>query len=257
MQYYIAQNGQPVGPFEPNQLLAQGLRPDSLVWNESMSEWTPAGQVGELASLFAQAQAPIPQQPAYQQPVQQPAYQQPAQQPAYQQPAQQPAYQQPVQQPAYQQPAQQPYAPAGMNGTPQMGFVEAVKTCLVTKYCNFSGRARRSEYWWFALAIMVLNSVLYACITPMIASSIGNASSVSDIFLSPGYIILSIVSLALILPHLGVTVRRLHDTNHSGWWLLMYLVPLVNLVFAIVMLIWLCKDSDRGTNKYGPSPKYP
>ena len=89
-QYYIAKNNQQLGPFEVNQLLANGLTPDTLVWCAGMSGWEAAKNVPELAGLFVAQQPQQPQQPQYNQGYQQPAYQQPQyQQPQYQQ---QPAY---------------------------------------------------------------------------------------------------------------------------------------------------------------------
>lgn len=117
MKYYIAQNGQPTGPFEMQELLQQGLTVNSQVWNESMTGWQPAGQVPELAALFTQNVAPqMPPQPQPQEPqYAQPQYQQPAYQQPYQQPQQQ--YQQ-QQQYAYGQP-QQPQQPQYAYGQPQ------------------------------------------------------------------------------------------------------------------------------------------
>ena len=62
----------------------------------------------------------------------------------------------------------------------------------------------------------------------------------------------SVFSLVVLLPGLGVSVRRLHDTDHSGWWLLILLVPLVGV---IVLLIFLVRDSQPGSNRFGPNPK--
>jgi len=116
----------------------------------------------------------------------------------------------------------------------QVTFVEAIKMALQQNYCNFSGRASRSEYWWFSLFCFVLSSVL------------------SMVFSGTLYLILSgVVSLGLLLPSLGLAVRRLHDTNHSGWWLFISLVPIVG---AIVLLIWCVKDSEHHPNQYGPEP---
>jgi len=115
-----------------------------------------------------------------------------------------------------------------------MSFVDAVKSVL-TQYCTFSGRARRSEYWYF---------VLFNFIIGMVASVIGRAV---------GSNILSIVvSIALFLPGLAVAVRRLHDIGKSGWWLFISLVPFVG---AILLFIWVIKDSDPGENQFGPNPK--
>jgi len=106
----------------------------------------------------------------------------------------------------------------------------------LTQYAGFSGRARRSEYWWFALASFLAS---------VVASIIDTAIGVS--------ILEWILTLALLVPSLAVAVRRLHDTGRSGWWLLIGLIPLVG---AIVLLVFFCQDSRPGTNQYGPSPKY-
>lgn len=125
MKYYIAQNGQPVGPFEPQELLQQGLTVNSQVWNESMTGWMAASQVPELASLLNQGAAPQmpPQMHPQQPPMQQPAQPQQYAQPQYQQP--QPQYQQPqYQQPqyAYGQPQQPQY---GYGQQQQIGAFDA------------------------------------------------------------------------------------------------------------------------------------
>ncbi len=116
-----------------------------------------------------------------------------------------------------------------------MNFVEAVKTCVMEKYFfKLEGRARRSEYWWFALATSLLSYALQMC---------------GDV----GAIIGGIVSLALLPASWGVAVRRMHDIGKSGWALLISLIPVVG---AIILIIWACKDSQQTENQYGPSPKY-
>ena len=130
-----------------------------------------------------------------------------------------------------------PNVPTGVR--PQLGFVDAVKICLTEKYCDFNGRARRSEYWWFCLCNFVLSYVV---------NIIGGLISPTV-----GMVLTCIVTLGLLLPGLGVCVRRLHDIGKSGWLVLLALIPLVG---AIILIVWFCKDSDRGSNAYGPSPKY-
>ena len=115
-----------------------------------------------------------------------------------------------------------------------MSFPDAVRTVL-SKYATFSGRARRSEYWWFTLFTVIVYTI-----TSIIDAVIGTS------------IVTALVSLALLLPGLGVTVRRLHDTGRTGWWVLIALVPLAG---AIVLLVFEVQDSEPGTNAYGPSPK--
>ena len=115
-----------------------------------------------------------------------------------------------------------------------MGFGQAVSTCL-SKYVDFQGRALRSEYWWFALFNFLLT---------IVATIIDNAAI--------GYPVLqALVALALILPGIGVGVRRLHDTDRSGWWLLIVLIPLIG---AIVLLVWFCTRGSESANRFGAAP---
>ena len=122
-----------------------------------------------------------------------------------------------------------------------MDFMTAVRTCL-SKYVDFSGRARRSEYWYFALFNFL----------------VGIVANILDAILGTGYdgtsggLINTLVGLALFLPGLAVAVRRLHDTGRSGWWMLLVLVIIVGW---IILLVWFCTDSKPGTNQYGPNPK--
>ncbi|MCD4688933.1 MAG: DUF805 domain-containing protein, partial [Desulfuromonadaceae bacterium] len=112
---------------------------------------------------------------------------------------------------------------------------------VLKKYCVFQGRARRKEYWMFTLfnvlayiALMIIEGIL----------GMGGEGGLG---------LLSILyTLAVLMPALGVSVRRLHDTGRSGWWLLISLVPLVG---GIVLLVFMVLDSQAGTNQYGPNPK--
>ena len=121
----------------------------------------------------------------------------------------------------------------------QVSFKEAVVRALSQNYCNFSGRASRSEYWWF---------YLFSCIVSWVVSIIVSLFS-SD--LSTMYIASMIVGLAFLLPGLGIAVRRLHDIGKSGWWLFISLIPLIG---AILLLVWLCQDRQMEPNEYGPVP---
>jgi uncharacterized membrane protein YhaH (DUF805 family) len=124
-----------------------------------------------------------------------------------------------------------------------MSFQDAVRTCLQQKYADFSGRARRSEYWWFALftglAILVLE-ILFVVL--------GQASSALQAIFG---LLVVIAALAVIVPGLAVGARRLHDTGKSGWWQLLNLVPFG----GIVLLVFYVLDSTPGPNQYGPNPK--
>jgi len=121
-----------------------------------------------------------------------------------------------------------------------MGFAEAVKTCL-QKYVGFSGRARRSEYWWFALFGLIVSIV-----ADLIDTMLGTMSEDTNVGVVGG-----IAGLALLLPSIAVAIRRLHDTSRSGWWILIGLIPIVGW---IVLIVFYCLDS-HADNKYGPSPK--
>lgn len=105
------------------------------------------------------------------------------------------------------------------------------------KYADFSGRARRSEYWYFFLFYVLIYVGLLAA-----GMAIGRM----------GAILAAVFIVAMIIPSLSVGVRRLHDTDRSGWWLLISLVPLIG---AIVLLVFSLQDSDQGDNRFGSNPK--
>ncbi|MBF0709152.1 MULTISPECIES: DUF805 domain-containing protein [Bacillales] len=107
---------------------------------------------------------------------------------------------------------------------------------VLKNYVNFQGRARRKEYWMFTLFNVIFSIVLTI------------VESLADI--SP--FLTSIYSLFIILPSLAVTVRRLHDTGRSGWWVLIGLIPLIG---SIVILVFTCLDSDVEENRFGINPK--
>ena len=115
----------------------------------------------------------------------------------------------------------------------QVSFGQAVNMAL-NKYFDFDGRASRSEYWWFAL---------FMAIVGFVAGLIGG-------FINAAWLP-SLVSLAFLLPSLGLGVRRLHDIDKSGWWILLSLIPLVG---TIILIIWYCQESQPVPNQYGPVP---
>jgi uncharacterized membrane protein YhaH (DUF805 family) len=125
-----------------------------------------------------------------------------------------------------------------------MSFVAAVRS-VFSQYAGFGGRARRSEYWWF-----VLFSVLVGIVTSILDIALGTDFEGS--ITSSGLFSL-IANLALLLPSLAVAVRRLHDTDRSGWWILIALIPLIG---AIVLLVFFVQDGTPGANRFGPSPKH-
>ena len=128
------------------------------------------------------------------------------------------------------------YGGAGQPALPNP-LVSYWKRVVLEKYADFTGRARRSEYWWFTLTNFIAQFVLILLI------------AVADIF----WVLYVIYALALIVPSIAVTIRRLHDTDKSGWWILIALVPFVG---GIILLVFMCIDSTPGTNQWGASEKY-
>ncbi|MFZ4410712.1 MAG: DUF805 domain-containing protein [Paracraurococcus sp.] len=138
-----------------------------------------------------------------------------------------------------------------------MDFVTALRTCF-GKYVTFGGRARRSEYWYFILFVVLGNLA-----TGFLDDGLGTSGALNAVF-----------SLGVLLPQIAVSVRRLHDTGHSGWWLLGCLGPATILGIGVViesmgfrllagvlmaalgitLLIWLCRAGDAGPNRFGASP---
>jgi uncharacterized membrane protein YhaH (DUF805 family) len=113
------------------------------------------------------------------------------------------------------------------------------------KYADFSGRARRKEYWFFALFNLI---VLYGLMA--VAMVAGSTESPS---LAP-MALMGLYGLASFLPSLAVAIRRLHDTGRSGWWLFIALVPILG---GLALFVFTVLDSQPGENAYGPNPKGP
>lgn len=110
------------------------------------------------------------------------------------------------------------------------------------KYADFSGRAQRSEYWYFLLFYILITLVL-AVVDPLFGSFHGNS----------GYgLFSSLFTLAMLIPSIAVGVRRLHDIDRSGWWMLMALLPLIG---SIVLFVFFVQDSQAGENRFGANPK--
>ncbi len=107
---------------------------------------------------------------------------------------------------------------------------------VLKNYTGFTGRARRTEFWMFALI-----NLLVALGVSLIGAIIGARLALNTLY-----------SLGVLLPSLAVSMRRLHDTNRSGWWLLIGLVPIIG---AIVLIVFAVQDSQPGDNQYGPNPK--
>lgn len=161
-----------------------------------------------------------------------------------------------------------------------MNFTEAVKTCFA-KYATFTGRARRSEHWYFFLFVTLIQIVLYSWLmTKVMGPMMEYIQSGGDpqdqdavlgimkgVLTTPPFIGFILFWLITLLPIIAVQIRRMHDTSRSGWWILTYwggqimtyIIPLFGSVIALAGAIWFivlaCQDSTPGTNKYGPNPK--
>lgn len=118
-----------------------------------------------------------------------------------------------------------------------MSFLDAVKICF-SKYANFYGRAGRPEFWWFQLFYLIV-----AIIASILDATLAGNSAVNPFT--------SLTGLALLLPQLAVCVRRLHDTDRTGWWLLIGLIPLIG---EIVLIVFWCSRGTEGGNRFGAAP---
>lgn len=115
-----------------------------------------------------------------------------------------------------------------------MNFQDAIQQGF-RNYFNFSGRASRSEFWYWVLFSFVLSILI----------------SIADSILVTGGVLSGLLALAMFIPHISITVRRLHDIDKCGWWILFYLIPVVGWIF---ILIWECTKGTDGPNRFGPNP---
>ena len=113
--------------------------------------------------------------------------------------------------------------------------------CVTQRYAKFSGRARRKEYWLFVLAFIVASVVALG-----IDISSGTFDEIEVFGVSS-----TIVTLGLLIPYVAVSVRRLHDTNRSGWWILVNIIPGIGYMWFIALC---CLKGDEGENQFGSDP---
>ncbi len=126
-------------------------------------------------------------------------------------------------------------APQGGGGDGmERNFGSSIGICF-SKYATFSGRAPRAEFWWFYLFQIIVNVALSAIEA---ATGTGAFSAISGLF-----------SLAILLPNIAVSARRLHDIDRSGWWMLLAFLPVIGW---IVLIVWDCTKGTRGPNRFGP-----
>jgi uncharacterized membrane protein YhaH (DUF805 family) len=112
-----------------------------------------------------------------------------------------------------------------------MNFVESIQTCY-KKFFDFSGRASKSEYWWFQL----YNAIIYV---------------LTFVFQGDLVLLLSILIIVNLIPVYAVGVRRIHDSDKSGWFVLLSLIPLIGLYVFVLLL----QDGSKGKNRFGAKPK--
>ena len=124
-----------------------------------------------------------------------------------------------------------------------MGFKEAISQ-VFHKFGDVSGRARRSEYWYYSLFVWLVNMIFNTVIRLAGGYNSGGGRMIAALS--------GLVSIALLIPGITVGVRRLHDIGKSGWYLLLWLIPVIGW---IILLVWFCRDSDPGDNQYGSNPK--
>lgn len=115
-----------------------------------------------------------------------------------------------------------------------MTFSDAIKTCF-NKYADFSGRSSPSEFWWFQLFIFLV----YVALAIL-------SAAISEWFV----VLMGIFMLGVLIPAIAANVRRLHDTDKSGWWLLISLVPFI----GIILIYFLAISGTPGDNRFGPAP---
>lgn len=130
----------------------------------------------------------------------------------------------------------------GATKIPTISFGQAVKN-FYSKCFDFSGRARRSEFWWAQLYIVIATSIFSVII-----------SLISDKLVGLGIALIIIYSIHIFLADLSLTIRRLHDIDKSGWVICVNFIPYIG---SLIQLYFCCQDSTIGPNRWGESPKYP
>jgi uncharacterized membrane protein YhaH (DUF805 family) len=225
--YYLDASRIQQGPVSVNDLarLIRGgaITRDTMIWFAGMADWRPAGQVNEFASLFGGPPGPPSARPPMP----------PAGAMASYDP-------QPVA-PGYSSGG---YASAAYAGK-SVGFGEAVSTCF-RKYADFDGRASRPEFWFWQLFVFL--TILAVSIIGLIIAAI--IPNVGIGVLLVGCII---AALAFFLPGLAVTVRRLHDSDKSGWFILLTFIPFL-AIGTICLIVFGCLPGTPGHNRFGPQP---
>lgn len=118
-------------------------------------------------------------------------------------------------------------------------------------YAVFTGRARRKEFWMFALLNFLITICFYVCF--FLGTAITAMGEDGAFIVVIAYIVLTLWNLFALIPSITVTVRRLHDIGKSGWFFLLHLIPCG--IGTLILLVFMCMDSQPGDNQYGPNPK--
>jgi uncharacterized membrane protein YhaH (DUF805 family) len=116
------------------------------------------------------------------------------------------------------------------------------------RYAEFSGRSRRKEYWMFALGVLIAMFAL----SFLLIGGIDFSTGMPEEGFGLGLIALTLLSLAILIPGIAVQVRRFHDQDKSGWFVLLNFVPYIG---GLIVLVMMCLEGTRGPNRYGPDPK--
>lgn len=119
------------------------------------------------------------------------------------------------------------------------------------RYADFSGRSRRKEYWMFVLLLVILGAVL-GMFTGGFAAMTDPTGAAAESAMGAGSIIMGLFYLAILIPAIAVQVRRFHDQDKSGWFVLLSFIPLVG---GIIVLVFMCLEGTKGENRFGPDPK--
>ena len=127
--------------------------------------------------------------------------------------------------------------------TEMMSFPDAVRNVLINRFGDFNGRATRSEYWWWVLASFIISIPISILDGIIFGWEYDDTGWFGILFI-----------IVFLIPNLTLTVRRLHDKGKSGWFLLILVVPLINICFMIVLLVWFIQDGDAHVNSYGDVP---
>ena len=118
------------------------------------------------------------------------------------------------------------------------------------RYADFSGRSRRKEYWMFLLLQLILYAAVALVALVLFSADDGNGGF--GLFSGMGLILFLIIILALFIPTLAVTVRRVHDQDKSGWFVLLNFIPYIG---GIIVFVFMCLEGTRGPNRFGDDPK--